>query len=81
FGPDSRAEVPLAGLVLQSGESLGPFAVSGQVDRLLIARNEILVVDYKTLRPAPTEASAVPRAYLAQMAGYRAILRQIYPDH
>ncbi|MAO92685.1 MAG: double-strand break repair helicase AddA [Rhodospirillaceae bacterium] len=80
FGPDSRAEVPLAGLVLQSGESLGPFAVSGQVDRLLIARNEILVVDYKTLRPAPTEASAVPRAYLAQMAGYRAILRQIYPD-
>ncbi|MDF1749372.1 MAG: double-strand break repair helicase AddA [Alphaproteobacteria bacterium] len=80
FGADSRAEVPLAGLVVQSGESVGPFAVSGQVDRLLIARNEILVVDYKTLRPAPTEASAVPRAYLMQMAGYRAILRQIYPD-
>ncbi len=84
FGPGSRAEVPLAGLMPGIGESpgviTGPFAVSGQVDRLLITGNEILVVDYKTLRPAPSDAARVPRAYLAQMAGYRAILRQIYPD-
>lgn len=80
FGPDSRAEVPLAGLIGQSGESKGPFAVSGQVDRLLIRGHEILVLDYKTLRPAPSDPERVPPAYLAQMAGYRAILRQIYPD-
>lgn len=80
FGPGSRAEVPLAGLIERHGESTGPFAVSGQVDRLLITGNEILVVDYKTLRPAPADPNRVPKAYLSQMAGYRAILRQIYPD-
>ncbi|MEC9267353.1 MAG: double-strand break repair helicase AddA [Pseudomonadota bacterium] len=80
FGPGSRAEVPLAGLIERAGESTGPFAVSGQVDRLLIRGNEILVLDYKTLRPAPADPERVPAAYLAQMAGYRAILRQIYPD-
>ncbi|WP_420419091.1 hypothetical protein [Pacificispira sp.] len=47
FGPGSRAEVPLAGLIERAGESTGPFAVSGQVDRLLIRGNEILVLDYK----------------------------------
>lgn len=80
FGSDSRAEVPLAGLIQQVGESKGPFAVSGQVDRLLIRGHEILVLDYKTLRPAPADPERVPPAYLTQMAGYRAILRQIYPD-
>lgn len=80
FGVGSRAEVPLAGLIERVGESTGPFAVSGQVDRLLVGGNEILVVDYKTLRPAPADPDRVPRAYLSQMAGYRAILRQIYPD-
>jgi ATP-dependent helicase/nuclease subunit A len=77
FGPDSRAEVPLAGLI--DGPD-GPRALSGQVDRLLITGREILVVDYKTLRPAPADPAKVPPAYLSQMAGYRAILRGIFPD-
>ena len=84
FGPDSRAEVPLAGLLTDrrmatDGKSGGARAVSGQVDRLLIGTREILVVDYKTLRPAPSDPAEVPRAYLSQMAGYRGILRQIFP--
>lgn len=77
FGPDSRAEVPLTGLI--DGPD-GPRALSGQVDRLLITGREILVVDYKTLRPAPSDPTKAPLAYLTQMAGYRAILRQIFPD-
>ena len=73
FGPDSRAEVPLAG-------RLGAHVVSGQVDRLAVTRDEVLVVDYKSNRPAPERVEDCPSAYLAQMAAYRALLRQIYPD-
>jgi ATP-dependent helicase/nuclease subunit A len=79
FGPGSRAEVPVSGLLtpVMGGP---PVSVSGQVDRLLVGAAEILIVDYKTLRPAPAEPEAVPPAYLAQMAQYRAVLRAIYPD-
>ena len=72
FGPGSRAEVPLAAV-------LGESVISGQVDRLLIAEDHVLVVDYKSGRPPPAEDSAIPEAYLAQMAGYRAALRAIFP--
>jgi ATP-dependent helicase/nuclease subunit A len=39
----------------------------------------VLVVDYKTNRPPPATVESVPRAYLAQMAAYRAALRLVYP--
>jgi|TARA_B100000959_G_scaffold280324_2_gene341952 ATP-dependent helicase/nuclease subunit A len=72
FGPDARAEVPLTALL--SGR-----VISGQVDRLLVTDSEILLIDYKTNRPAPKSVSRVDIAYLRQMAGYRSILREIYP--
>jgi ATP-dependent helicase/nuclease subunit A len=72
FGSDALAEVPLAGVV-------GAQAIMGQVDRLLIARDAVTVVDYKTNRPPPETEQAVAPVYLAQMAAYRALLRQIYP--
>lgn len=73
FGPGSLAEVPLAGLV-------GGFAVSGQVDRLLIEADRVLVVDYKTNRPPPAREDDVAPLYLKQMAAYRALLRRVFPD-
>ncbi len=76
FGPGSRAEVPLTGLVE------GPDAVqvvSGQVDRILVTDQEVLVVDYKTQRPAPETAADAPVAYLNQMAAYRAVLAGVFP--
>lgn len=73
FGPDSRAEVALAGVV-------GDQVVSGQVDRLVVTPESVIVADYKTNRPAPTEPTAVPELYLRQMAAYRALLQGIYPD-
>ena len=72
FGPDSLAEVPLAGVV--SGQ-----VVSGQIDRLLVADEAVTVVDYKTNRPPPERADAVPALYLRQMAAYRDVVRRIYP--
>jgi predicted dehydrogenase len=72
FGPGSRAEVPVVGLV-------GGRALSGQIDRLVVTPDSVLVVDYKTNRPPPASIDSVPRAYLVQMAAYRAALRLVYP--
>ena len=40
----------------------------------------IFIVDYKTNRPAPSEPDAIPPIYLRQLALYRAVLTQLYPD-
>src|SRR5258707_3789928 len=39
FAPDSRAEVPIVGLV-------GNYAIAGQIDRLVVGAREALIVDY-----------------------------------
>ncbi len=72
FGPDSQAEVPLVGLV-------GRHALSGQIDRLVVAADHVLIVDYKTMRPVPASEAAVAPLYLRQLAIYRAALARIYP--
>jgi ATP-dependent helicase/nuclease subunit A len=54
--------------------------VSGQIDRLAVLGDAILIGDYKTDRPAPRILDDVPAAYIRQLALYRAVLRQLYPD-
>ena len=76
FGPAARAEVPLVGL---AGSGEGAVVLAGQVDRLLVRGDEVLVVDYKTNRPPPSDVKDVPVIYLKQMAAYQAILHRIYP--
>jgi len=73
FAPGSRAEVSVAGLV-------GDLEVPGQIDRLAVTDNEILIADYKTNRPAPARIADVPPAYVRQLALYRALLQKIYPQ-
>ncbi|MBR0677133.1 double-strand break repair helicase AddA, partial [Roseomonas alkaliterrae] len=72
LGPGSLAEAPLAGRV-------GGRLIAGQVDRLLVAPDRVLVLDYKTNRPPPREPGAVAPLYLRQMAAYRALLRAAFP--
>ena len=74
FGPGSQAEVPLVGLV-------DGHAVSGQIDRLVVAEDRVLIVDYKTLRPPPATEAEVAPLYLRQIAIYRAALARLYPRH
>ncbi len=76
FGPHSRAEVAVAG----GAPDLPPgLAISGRLDRLLVTADRVLVVDYKTNRPAPDRAEDADPAYLTQMAVYAAVLRALYP--
>lgn len=76
FGPGSRAEVALAGTSAHLPKGL---AVSGRVDRLVVDEGRVLVVDYKTNRPSPDAIEDADPAYLAQMAVYAAVLREVFP--
>ena len=73
FGAASRAEAPIV------GEAAGK-AVRGVVDRLVVDDERVIVLDYKTDRPAPRRADAAPESYVLQLALYREVLRKIFPN-
>jgi ATP-dependent helicase/nuclease subunit A len=73
FAEGGRAEAPVIG-------RLGANTINGRIDRLVITDAEVLVVDYKTDRPAPATLQGVGEAYVAQMAAYRAVLSQRWPN-
>ena len=72
FGPGSLAEAPIAA-ALPDGR-----VIAGTVDRLLIGKDRILVVDYKTGR-APEREADIPPAHRAQMQAYSDALAVIFP--
>jgi ATP-dependent helicase/nuclease subunit A len=79
FAEGSRAEVAIVGrLDLAGGRQA---LVSGQIDRLVVTKNEVLIVDFKTNHAPPTAAAEAPPAYVRQVALYRAVLRKLYPQH
>ena len=78
FLPGSRAEVAVVGLIARPPQP--PLAVSGQVDRLVVTADAVLIADYKTNRPAPRRIEDVSGGYLRQLALYRAVLMRLYPD-
>jgi ATP-dependent helicase/nuclease subunit A len=49
------------------------------VDRLIVTNDAVLAVDYKTDSLVPGCLGDVPKAYVAQLALYRAVLMRIYP--
>jgi ATP-dependent helicase/nuclease subunit A len=77
FGAGSRAEAPIAGRVLTAG---GEIMVSGQIDRLAVLDGEVLVADFKTTARPPKPGQTPPHSYVAQLALYRMLLGEIYPD-
>ncbi len=74
FAPGALAEAPLSGVV--NGQ-----VIAGTVDRLLVGKHDILVVDFKTGRRVPSSIEAIPGYHKAQMGAYVAVLRLIFPDH
>tara|TARA_B100000676_G_scaffold166784_1_gene163917 strand:+ start:34481 stop:37732 length:3252 start_codon:yes stop_codon:yes gene_type:complete len=74
FGADSRSEVPITG-------NLGEHVVAGQVDRLVVIKDRIKIIDYKSNRPPPGKVEDVPQVYIRQMAAYRAVLQSAFPHH
>jgi ATP-dependent helicase/nuclease subunit A len=75
FAPGSRAEVA----IVASLPELANARVSGQIDRLAVTEDSVLIADFKTNRPPPATPAETPALYRAQMALYRAALAKIYP--
>lgn len=71
FGENSRAEVPVMGEV--EGK-----IISGQIDRLVVFDDRVVIVDFKTNRPAASERSEVAEQYVKQMDVYRKLLEKVY---
>jgi ATP-dependent helicase/nuclease subunit A len=78
FADGSRAEVPIVGRL--DWPNGAPALVSGQVDRLVVTENEILIVDFKTNQVPPRAEAEAPAAYIRQLALYRALLKKLYPQ-
>ncbi|MGH6665767.1 MAG: 3'-5' exonuclease, partial [Pseudolabrys sp.] len=73
YGPGSRAEVPIVGRLQSQRKTV---RVSGQIDRLAVTQDSVLIADYKTgqrIDPAPP-------GYTEQLALYRAVLQKLYPN-
>lgn len=77
FAPGGRAEAEIIGTAPDLPQGI---VVQGRVDRLVVQTDRVLIIDYKTDQPAPASIREVAPAYIAQMAAYWAVLRQLYPD-
>ncbi|MEL6829598.1 MAG: 3'-5' exonuclease, partial [Pseudomonadota bacterium] len=69
-----RSEVPISGH-LPNGDP-----ISGRIDRLCISAESILILDYKTDRPAPAGVSEIGQDYTLQLAAYSHIVKELYPS-
>ncbi|HEY0281414.1 MAG TPA: 3'-5' exonuclease, partial [Rhizomicrobium sp.] len=76
FAPNSRAEVAIVADLPELGAGA---RVHGRVDRLAVAGDRVLIVDFKTNRPPPAHEEDVPGLYATQMALYRAAAARIFP--
>ncbi len=70
------AEVELTARV----PALGGRRLLGTIDRLLIAPDHVVAIDYKSNAIVPDCPENVPEGILRQMGAYAAMLGEIYPD-
>jgi ATP-dependent helicase/nuclease subunit A len=80
FGPDSRAEVPIAAEIPDPRGSRPTLRLTGQIDRFVRLPHEVMILDYKTNRPPPLDPAQVAPIYVSQLAAYRLAIKQIFPE-
>lgn len=73
FDGKGLAEIPLMAELGAQG------LLAGQVDRLIVREDEVLILDYKSDRSPPDDPAGIPEAYIAQLAAYRAALTRMFP--
>lgn len=77
FAKGSRAEVSVAGWTKAFPKHI---RLSGQIDRLCVLGDTVWILDYKSNRPPPAHEKDVAPIYVRQMAAYRALVADIFPD-
>jgi ATP-dependent helicase/nuclease subunit A len=73
FSATSQAEVAVTGVI--EGR-----AVSGQMDRLAITEESVVIVDYKTSLRAPQKEADIPLSHRMQIQAYATLMKQLYPQ-
>jgi len=73
FGPETLSEVAVTA-------HWGDRVLSGSVDRLVIAADRVLIIDYKSNAVVPDRPESVPEGILRQLGAYAHMLGLIYPD-
>ncbi|MDB5523521.1 MAG: addA [Rhizobium sp.] len=75
-GQGSQAEVSIMGTIRLSEKD---YVVSGRIDRIGVAEDDVFILDYKTNMQPPTAATQIPFAHRAQLALYREVLKPVFP--
>ena len=74
FAEGSQAEVPVTALLPDHQ------IISGQIDRLVVRGDSVLIVDYKTSYQVPEHEAQLPDYFRTQMQAYVNALAPIYPN-
>jgi len=77
FGPTSRAEVPF---LLEAKRGGTPIRLAGRIDRMVVAKDRVLVVDYKSDAVPAGTVSEIPASYLTQVGLYAHVASQLFPE-
>jgi ATP-dependent helicase/nuclease subunit A len=75
FGPDSLPEVEVTAELSE----LAHRRIRGRIDRLVVGRDRVLALDFKSNRLLPARPEDVPEAILRQMGAYAAALGALWP--
>ncbi|WBU60042.1 double-strand break repair helicase AddA [Paracoccus albus] len=75
--PDGATVLSEVETVVNVG-TFGP--VRGIIDRLIVAPDRVVIIDYKSNATVPDIADKTPEGILRQMAVYRAAIAPLYPD-
>jgi ATP-dependent helicase/nuclease subunit A len=76
FTADTLAEVEISAPVTTTGAT----RLHGVIDKLVITREKVIAVDFKTNRLVPERPEDVPEGILRQMGAYETALCALYPD-
>jgi ATP-dependent helicase/nuclease subunit A len=76
FAPGTLAEVGVTAPLVE----LCGGRIEGRIDRLVIAPDRVLAVDFKSNRVVPETPEAIPDGFLRQLGAYGSALTQIWPD-
>ncbi len=80
FADNTKAEVSFQVEVPAKSEKKRATRISGQIDRLIVEQDKIIVIDYKSNRDVPSSESSISDDYMVQLAAYRLGVRKIFPD-
>jgi ATP-dependent helicase/nuclease subunit A len=78
FGKDSRAEVPF---LLNARQNDQPVRLAGRIDRLVVTKDQILAIDFKSDAKPVMDPEKIPGNYVTQLGLYVFAGKQIFPNH